>query len=998
MNLPVSILSPSLVPDPGRLPAPGRPHEVEVGLQRWREAGARAADPAAAEFVHGAAGDPAGRALLEAIFGNSPFLSHALIADIGFARRLLGDGPAAVFPDCLAEMWRPPENGEDAGSLMRRMRRAKRRSALAAGVADITGAWALDQVTLALSSCAEATLQAACRHLLVSAAASGEIALANPADPERGSGLIVLGMGKLGAGELNYSSDIDLIVLYDHEVVDYRGKDGPQRCFVRLARNLVRMMEERTGDGYVFRTDLRLRPDPGATPLAVSTLAAETYYESAGQNWERAALIKARPVAGDVAAGHRFLLALRPFIWRRNLDFAAIQDIHSIKRQINAHRGGGGGAIAVAGHNVKLGRGGIREIEFFAQTQQLIWGGRDPALRVRGTCAALAALADTGHVKPEVARRLTEAYAFLRRLEHRLQMTQDQQTHRLPDSEADLAALAAFLGYPSLAAFADALLAELRAVEQHYARLFEEAPDLSGPGNLVFTGAEDDPETIETLKRLGYRDPAMVAATIRSWHHGRFRAMRSARARELLTELVPTILQELSEGTDPDGALLRFNEFLGALPAGVQLFSLFYANPGLLDLVAVIMGNAPRLAGWLSRHPILLDAVLSQGFFDPLPARDRLAADLDQRLGQARDFEDVLELIRRWNNDRTFQIGTQILRGRATPDAAGATITDVAEASLAALLPRVESEFAHAHGRLRRGGMAIVALGKLGGREMTIGSDLDLMLIYDGGDGEASDGARPLSPSHYFARLSQRVINAVTAPTGEGKLYEVDMRLRPSGQKGPIATPLDGFVQYQHKDAWTWEHMALTRARVICGPDELAGRIRAAVLDVLGLPRDPEKLRADVADMRLRMEREHRGDDPWEVKHYRGGLVDIEFIAQYLQLRHAHAHPEILAPNTTDALGRIARAGLIEGDAAAELIAATRLWRNLQGLLRLSLATRFDDETAPNGLRQLLVAAADATDFADLKVRMAATAATVRRHYAALVGEPTTAPAGGRAG
>jgi glutamate-ammonia-ligase adenylyltransferase len=995
MTLPVSILSPSLVPDPGRLPAPGRPSDIEPWLQRWREAGG-ATEPAAAEFARRVADDPTGRALLAAIFGNSPFLSHALIADIGFAHRLLGDGPAAVFPDCLAEIWRPAANGEDVGSLMRRMRQAKRRSALAAGVADISGAWALDQVTLALSSCAEATLQAACRHLLLAAAATGEIALADAADPERGSGLIVLGMGKLGAGELNYSSDIDLMVLYDQEVIDYRGKDGPQQCFVRLARGLVRLMEERTGDGYVFRTDLRLRPDPGATPLAVSTLAAETYYESAGQNWERAALIKARPVAGDIAAGQRFLLALRPFIWRKNLDFAAIQDIHSIKRQINAHRGGG--AIAVAGHNVKLGRGGIREIEFFAQTQQLIWGGREPALRVRGTCAALDALAATGHVEPAVARRLGEAYAFLRRLEHRLQMTRDQQTHRLPDSDEDLAALAAFLGYPSAAAFAAAVLAELRAVEQHYARLFEEAPDLSGPGNLVFTGAEDDPETIETLRRLGFRDPSMVAATIRSWHHGRFRAMRSARARELLTELVPAILQSLSEGADPDGALLRFNEFLGALPAGVQLFSLFYSNPGLLDLVAMIMGNAPRLAEWLSRHPILLDSVLSQGFFDPLPARDRLAADLDRRLDQARDFEDTLELVRRWNNDRTFQIGTQILRGRARPDAAGAAISDIAETSLAALLPRVEREFAQAHGRPRLGGMAIVALGKLGGREMTLGSDLDLMFIYDGGDGEPSEGARALAPSHYFARLSQRFINAVTAPTGEGKLYDIDMRLRPSGQKGPIATPLDGFVQYQHRDAWTWEHLALTRARVVCGPDELAGRIRSAVRDVLALPRDPEKLRSDVADMRLRMEREHPGDDPWEVKHCRGGLVDVEFIAQYLQLRHAHAHPEVLATNTTEALGRIARAGLLADDAAAELIAATRLWRNLQGLLRLSLAARFDAETAPNGLRQLLVAAGDATDFADLKVRMAATAANVRRHYAALVGEPAPVAAGGRAG
>jgi glutamate-ammonia-ligase adenylyltransferase len=974
------------------VPEPGRPQDIEPWLQRWREAGEVQADDGAAAFAARVADDPTGRRLLDAVFGNSAFLSRALVSDIAFARRMMEDGPGAVFPDCLADIRRPPEKGEDTGSLMRRMRVAKRRCALTAGLADITGAWALDQITSALSSCAEAALQAASRHLLLAAAESGDLAIADPADPERGSGLIVLGMGKLGANELNYSSDIDLMVLYDGEVVDYRGKDGPQAHFVRLARNLVRMMEERTGDGYVFRADLRLRPDPGATPLAVSTLAAETYYESAGQNWERAALIKARPVAGDYAAGRRFLETLRPFLWRKNLDFAAIQDIHSIKRQINAHRGGG--SIAVAGHNVKLGRGGIREIEFFAQTQQLIWGGRDPSLRVRGTCEALEALTASGHVKPEVAARLKAAYAFLRRVEHRLQMAGDQQTHRLPENGPELAALAVFLGYPDAAAFADALTAELRAVESHYARLFEEAPDLSGPGNLVFTGTDDDPETVETLRKLGFRDASMVAATIRSWHHGRFRAMRSARARELLTELVPAILQALSRGSDPDGALLHFNGFLGALPAGVQLFSLFHANPGLLDLVAVIMSNAPRLAEWLSRHPILLDAVLSQGFFDPLPGRERLAADLERALEQSRDFQDTLELVRRWNNDRTFQVGTHILRGRATPDSAGAVISDLAETSLSALLPRVEREFADAHGRIPSGGMAVVALGKLGGCEMTIGSDLDLMFIYDAGGAETSDGARPLTAPHYFARLSQRFINAVTAPTGEGKLYEIDMRLRPSGQKGPIATPLDGFIQYQHRDAWTWEHMALTRARVICGPAELADRIGAAVREVLAQWRDPEKLRADVADMRARIAREHKGGDVWEVKHYRGGLVDVEFIAQYLQLLHAHAHPEVLSANTTDALARIARAGLIDGDDAAELIAATRLWRNVQGLLRLSLATGFDDATAPAGLRRMLVETVDTKDFDDLKARMESAAAAVRGRFAAIVGEPAAATHG----
>ena len=978
-------ISPVLVPDPAKLVRAGDDAAAARLLRQWIDAAERTADPAIAGFARDLADDRAGRGLLSAIFGNSPYLGQMLVGDVGFARDLVVRGPDPACAETLAALRADAGDGEDTAGMMRRLRIAKRRFALTTAIADITAAWPLERVTAALSEFAEAALRAAAAHLLRQAARRGEFASRCPADPERESGFIVLGMGKLGARDLNYSSDIDLIVLYERERIEYTGPRTVEECFVRLTRELVRMLEERTQDGYVFRIDLRLRPDPRSTPPAISTLAAETYYESAGQNWERAAMIKARPVAGDLAAGERFLELLRPYVWRKHLDFAAIADIHSIKRQINAHRGGGD--IAIAGHDVKLGRGGIREIEFFAQTQQLIWGGRDATLRAQGTCEALDALARVGHVDRHVVERLQQAYRFLRRVEHRLQMVDDRQTHSLPTDDGALAGLAAFMGFDDRRSFCDALVNELRTVERHYAELFEESPDLSRPGNLVFTGGEDDPDTLETLSRLGFRDPRLVAATVRGWHHGRYRATRSARAREILTELIPSLLESLAGTIDSNAALIRFDEFLRGLPAGVQLFSLFQNNPGLLDLVAEIMGSAPRLAEGLSRHPILLDGVLTQGFFDHLPDAGALAAEMEEQLAQARNFEDVLDSVRRLTNDRIFQIGVHILRGKCDPESAGRPLSDIADAGLRALAPAVEADVIARHGTMPGGGFAVVAFGKLGGREMTVESDLDLLFVYDAPDA-VSDGPKPLAPAHFYARQSQRFINAITAPTGEGKLYEVDMRLRPSGNAGPIATGLQAFLQYQRENAWTWEHMALTRARVVWAPADLARRLDEAIRSVLTAPRDVRKLLCDVADMRARMAREHGADDMWAIKSYRGGLIDVEFIAQYLQLRYAADHADVLSTNTTDALARLAEAGVLSGAVADELIGAMRLWRNLQGMLRMSAGRGFDESRAPEGLRTTLARACGAPTFDALKAQVETTARCVYGHFVDLIEAP----------
>ena len=970
------------------LPKAGDETALDVHRKRWLESAERAEDPGLREFAVAAVEDGASAALLTAAFGNSPFLSQCLISDIGFARLLLRDGPGAAFDAARAAAEdRSALATESMEAVMSRLRIAKRRAALTIGLADIAGAWPLDRVTGALSDFAAASLSASCRHLLRRAHDAGDLALPDPDRPERDSGLIVLGMGKLGASELNYSSDIDLIVLYDQETAPYTGDREMQHLFTRFARNLVSLMDQRTKDGYVFRTDLRLRPDPGSTPPALSALAAEMYYESVGQNWERAAMIKARPVAGDIQAGLAFLDTLRPFMWRRHLDFAAIQDIQSIKRQINAHRGGA--EIAVAGHNIKLGRGGIREIEFYAQTQQLIWGGREPDLRARGTLDAIARLVAFGQVAPDAEADLKAAYAFHRRVEHRLQMIDDRQTHELPDDEDGIARLAVFLGYDGAAAFTDDLLRHLRAVERHYAALFEDQADLSGPGNLVFTGGDDDPDTLKTIADMGFAEPARVSATIRAWHTGRHRAMRSTRARELLTELVPAILEAFSASADPDAALLRFDEFLRSLPAGVQLFSLFTAHPGLFDLVAEIMGAAPRLADWLSRNPLLLDGVLGRDFFDFLPDAAEMRSELDESMRQARDFQDFLDVERRWANDRKFQIGAHMLRGRLSPSDASGPLSDVADISLAALLPVIEAEFAENHGRIPGGEIAVVAFGKLGSREMTLGSDLDLLFVYDvPPDAPDSDGPKPLAPGQYYARLCQRFIGGVTAATGDGKLYEVDMRLRPAGNAGPIASSLEAFTKYQKTDAWTWEQQALTRARVVCADGSLGARLDAVIADILRMPRDPEKLAGEIRDMRHRMRKEFGTEDIWSVKHVRGGLVDVEFIAQFVQLRDAAANPEILVRDTVAVLEKAGETGLLEATVAADLAAAARFWRDLQGILRLTVEGAFSEAQAGAALRNVICRVCGTVDFDALKEKMRTTAERTSAHFGTILDDP----------
>jgi len=901
--------------------------------------------------------------VLEAAAGNSPYLSKLIVRESALLPDLLVRGPDEVLAKLNSEALAAGSEADEAAA-MAKLRIAKRRAALAIALADISGIYDLAAVTGALTRFADACVQGALRFMLAQAAKGAA------QTHEANSGIIVLAMGKHGAFELNYSSDIDLVVFYRRDRFPFT-RDGDQRAAaIALARGLVKLLNEMTADGYVFRTDLRLRPDAGATQIAISTDAAEAYYEGMGQNWERAAMIKARQCAGDREAGIAFLRTLEPFIWRKNLDYAAIEDIHSIKRQIHAYAGHA--KIAVAGHNIKLGRGGIREIEFFAQTQQLIAGGRDPTLRASGTLGALAALRKRQLISSDAERDLTDAYTFLRRLEHRLQMIDDQQTHALPKIGEGTDHIARFMGYAETAKFEADLLNHLKKVQSHYARLFErEAPLGADSGTLVFTGVENDPETVVTLEKMGFARASDAANVIRGWHHGRIRATRSVRARELLTRLTPALLAALARTSDPSAAFAQFDRFLSGLPAGVQLFSLLLANPELLRLIAGIAGSAPGFAGYLSRHPGVLDALLDPDFFAGLPTREQLDARLADLLARFPGYEAGLDVTRRFAKEQMFRVGVHVIEGLARAAQAGPAYAAIAETVVAGLQPLVEAEHARAHGRVAGGAFAVVAQGKLGGREMTAASDLDLVFLYTHDQrATSSDGKKPLGATEYFTRLAQRFIAALTAATAEGLLYNVDMRLRPSGTKGPVAVHADAFAAYHREQAWTWERMALTRARVVSGPDDLRRAAEDLIRQELMRAVEPPRILADACAMREKLQQQFPGRDTWDLKYAAGGLVDIEFVAQALQLCHAPSKPEVLDQNTVAALEKLRSAGALSATEAAELIDAALLEHALTQALCIAVDGPFQADAASPGVKALLERVGGEASFGRLELRL----------------------------
>jgi glutamate-ammonia-ligase adenylyltransferase len=920
--------------------------------------------------------EPKVRDLLAGALSGAPYLAALAQRDPPLLADCLLRNPDLHLEEASAGLSAAAEAAKTANEIMAALRRYKRRIALLVGLADLGGVWPIEAALRAMSHAAEVAVDGAVRFLFRQARAAGQIVGPSPATPK---GYFVIGMGKLGGHELNYSSDIDVIVFYDADQAGLAPGVEPSAFFVRLTRELVRLLQEHTGDGYVFRTDLRLRPDPGATQVALSTDAGLTYYESFGQNWERAALIKARVIAGDIDAGVDFLRQLDPFIWRKYLDFAAIADIHAMKRRVHAHKGHG--TIAVAGHDIKLGRGGIRDIEFFAQTQQLIAGGRHPELRLRGTIETLQALARGGWIEAKTAEDLIQGYLFLRRVENRLQMIGDQQTHTLPDEPEDLRRVAALSGFADADAFADALLVELAKVETHYGALFEKLPPLpEAAPSIVLPSDEGDPAALAALEKLGFRNPEQAIGAVRAWQSGRYAATRSARARERLSEFLPSLLDTFGRTAEPDLALATFDKVMAEMPAGVQLFSLLAANPSLLRLVADIMGTAPRLASILARRPRLLDAVLDPGFFGAVPTPVKRKELVVKALAQASDYQDALDRARIVGREQGFLIGVRVVSGTVSASQAGAAYANLADALIESLAGFVEAELKRQHGPMPGGQAAVVAMGKLGGREMTAASDLDLITVYDFKNAH-SEGAKSLPGSQYYMRFTQRLIAALSAQTAEGSLYQVDMRLRPSGSQGPVATRLASFIDYQKNSAWTWEHLALTRARVVSGPPELRQVIEHTISEVLRRERNRAKVAEDVRVMRAKIDEEKGTGDIWDLKHVRGGLIDIEFLTQFLQIVSAHDHPEVLDQGTVGALNKLLEAQILDPGDAEILIPAATLYHTLTQCLRLCLDKPFVPDEAPRALKDLLARASDMPDFATLEAMLKDTLAAVHSLY-----------------
>ncbi len=674
------------------------------------------------------AAHPIVNTLLESLAENSPFLWDLASREPERLLRLMGADPDRHLADLLADTSSAIASTENEAEAMRLLRRMKAEAALLIALADIGGVWPVMRAVRALTDLADTAVAAAVRFVLAEATRAGRLAPKDRAQPQVGSGYIVLAMGKMGAFELNYSSDIDLIVFYNPAAPALPKDAVPAPLFVRITQRLVKLLQERTADGYVFRTDLRLRPDPASTAIAISTAAALDYYESAGQNWERAAMIKARACAGDIPAGEAILNELSPFVWRKYLDFASVADVHAMKRQINAFRGHG--EIAVEGHNIKLGRGGIREIEFFAQTQQLIAGGRNPALRDRDTLTTLDKLEQDRWIDAATRDDMKAAYCFLRSVEHRLQMVNDEQTQALPAERDDLERFRAVSRIRQPRCLRQGLGRPSRKSAAHYARLFETAPGADQPA-LAFPAGADDRKTLDRLAELGFRSPLEASAIIRHWLSGGHPALKGEAARGHLQALLPALVEQLGRSDNPGATLVLFDHFMANLRGGARLLSLLRQKPDLIALITLVLGIAPRLADTLARNPQVMDALVDPSFFGTLPDEAELGRRLDAALSQSRYDEDLLERIRMFGLEYMFLIGVRILSGTVTARQAGEAFARLADVVIRAVHRAVADNVAATHGHMRGEQTAVLAMGKLGGREMTATSDLDLMLVYD---------------------------------------------------------------------------------------------------------------------------------------------------------------------------------------------------------------------------------------------------------------------------
>lgn len=815
------------------------------------------------------------------------------------------NGAAALFPDIVATFL---DNGPDAAAaaalaissdnIAGQLRRRRHALALAVALADLSGESSLEWVTAALSDFADFAMSDAVRAVILERMPDAE--------PQ---GLAILALGKLGSRELNYSSDVDLIMLFDPERLPRRLRDDPAEAAVRYGRRFVELMQQRTADGYVARVDLRLRPAPEVTPIVLPVGAAISYYESSALPWERAAFIRARAAAGDIALGQSFLDEIRPFIWRRAVDFGAIEEIREISLRIRDHYAQG--QAFGPGYDLKRGRGGIREAEFFTQVVQLIHGGRDTELRAPATLDALAALASAGHLEPQVAEAIGGAYRALRTAEHRVQMIDDRQDHRLPADTRSLDAVAKLHGLKDGTALVDWLRPHVEAVGTQFDGLISEREER----------LSNDPDILRgELAAMGFADVDEAYRRVQDWRSGRSRSLRSSAARAAFEQMLPNLMSAVGAGPDPVRALNRFSDVIDKLSSGVNLYRLLAARPRLADLLALILAHAPPLADQLGRRPTLLDGLIDESSFAPPPDANELAkrflAVVDRE-----PFDIALDRIRRMVGERRFALGVQLLAAHRDPILIAEGYSDLAEAAIVALAEGVTREFARTHGEVPGGQLVILGLGRLGGRALTHASDLDLIYLFDAPEGAVSDASKSMPATDYYNRLASRIGAALGTPTASGPLYDVDTRLRPQGAQGMLAVSLTAFEAYQRNEAWTWEHMALCRARPLTGTDEAKAKVRDLVCAILRDSGNAATIRADAAKMREEMARHKPPAGTLDIKLGDGGLVDLEFAVHTLQLTNRTAFD----PRLEVAIEALARAGLIDGGADADLRLLSRM-------------------------------------------------------------------------
>jgi glutamate-ammonia-ligase adenylyltransferase len=835
----------------------------------------------------------------------------------------------------------------DESSLKTVLRKLRQREMVRIAWRDLAG-WAnLEETVTTLSALADACLDEALAKLY-------EWACVRDGVPKAETGgatakFVVLGMGKLGGEELNFSSDIDLIFSYSEEgETDKRGLSNHE-FFVRLGQRLNQALNEQTADGFVFRVDMRLRPNGASGPLALSFDAMEQYYQAHGRMWERYALIKARVVAGDPAAGAEILQRLRPFVFRKYLDYTAVEEIRALKASI--HR-----ELLRKGieSNIKLGPGGIREVEFIGQAFQLIRGGRDLRFQERRILTVLAHLADEGDLTAQAVNDLSNAYEFLRNTEHRLQMINDQQTQVLPTDDLDRLRVAVGMGFGDWPSFHSVLMRHMQRVHEHFNSVFAapqgEAPAADEQGlHALWAGTLEETAAHEVLQAAGFADAGTTLSLLKGLRAGDAYTALSANGRERLDKLMPLLLGAAGLTPEPQTTLARLVAFVEAIGRRSVYLALLVENPLALSQLVKLCSASEWIARYLNQHPILLDELMDAvSLYAPL-TRDALAAELQSRLAHlpVDDLEAQMEALREFRNGHVLRVAAADVGPGLTPEEIGRHLGHIAEVIVAQALTLAHDDLVLKHGyptleqggKTIRPGFAVIAYGKLGSLELGYTSDLDMIFLHGAEQGGGvTDGARPIANEVFFARLGQRLIHVLTARTGGGILYEVDTRLRPSGGSGMLVTHPAAFREYQDSHAWAWEHQALIRARPVAGDATLARVFEEIRATTLCRERDPETLRAEVAAMRARMHEAQAPPDPGEInlKHGPGGMIDVEFMVQYTVLRWAHDHPELIRHRgNIPLLDALEARGLLDAAQAGLLRDAYRRYLGVEQRLKL---------------------------------------------------------------